>query len=86
MNKDKILNGYYQTNITTSRGENITYTTEYAIDKLQQENERLKKALLDIKEQTKMLNNADFVIGNLLTYSSLIEKIVNKALEGNNDL
>lgn len=42
MSKDKIVNGYYQPNITTSRGENITYTTEYAIDKLQQENKQLK--------------------------------------------
>lgn len=42
MSKDKIVNGYYQSNITTSRGENITYTTEYTIDKLQQENKQLK--------------------------------------------
>lgn len=68
----------------------ISYKTtnlDQAVDiqQLEQENERLKKALLDIKEQTKMLNNADFVIGNLLTYNSLIEKIVNKALEGNNE-
>lgn len=49
MNKDKIVNGYYQPNITTSRGENITYTTEYAIDKLQQENKQLKEVIEEVR-------------------------------------
>ena len=49
MSKDKIVNGYYQPNITTSKQyENSTYTMKYAnqeklIEKLQQENQRLKE-------------------------------------------
>lgn len=50
MNKDKIVNGYYQPNITTSRGENITYTAKYAIDKLQQEIEQLKEVIEEVRE------------------------------------
>ena len=48
MNKEEtIVNGYYQTNIKTSRNEDSVYAMKYAsqqmlIDKLQQENQSLK--------------------------------------------
>lgn len=50
MSEDKIVSGYYQSNITTSRCENSTYTMKYAIDKLQQENKKLKEIIEEVKK------------------------------------
>lgn len=51
MSKEKIVSGYYQPNITTARYENSTYTTKYAIDKLQQENNQLKEVIEEVREK-----------------------------------
>lgn len=60
MSKDKIVNGYYKTNITTSRGENSTYTTKYVIDKLQQENKQLKEVIEKVKTEISSLMSKYF--------------------------
>ncbi len=67
MNEEKIINGYYQSNIKTSRNEHSVYAMKYAsqqmiINKLQQENsqlkERIDKAIECIeKQKTKMYKN-----------------------------
>ena len=56
MSEEKIVNNYYQTNIKTSRNEDSVYAMKYAsqqmlIDKLQQENQRLKDELEWYKQQ-----------------------------------
>ena len=55
VNEEKIINGYYQSNIKTSRNEDSVYAMKYAnqqmlIDKLQQENARLKDKIEKIIE------------------------------------
>lgn len=88
MSKDKIVNGYYQPNITTSRGENITYTTEYAIEKLQQENQQLKEEINKIsKKEVKVRDMLYSIENGTLTRERLmqIEEVLFE-LEGNNDL
>lgn len=68
MNEEKIINGYYQSNIKTSRNEDSVYAMKYAsqqmlIDKLQQENARLKdnwnKLNNWLEEQVKYLTEID---------------------------
>ena len=65
MNEEKIINGYYQSNIKTSRNEDSVYAMKDAsqqmlIDKLQQENARLKdknqKAFKIVDEKITNLN------------------------------
>lgn len=73
MSKDKIVNGYYQTNITTSRGENITYTTEYAIDKLQQENKQLKGVIEEVREKLKLERKVALSLKHPYTVSNIDE-------------
>lgn len=59
---EKIVNGYYQTNIKTSRNEDSVYAMRYAnqqmlIDKLQQENQKCKEAIDKLK--TNIENDID---------------------------
>lgn len=60
---EKIVNGYYQTNIKTSRNEDSVYAMRYAnqqmlIDKLQQENQELKQKYEMQKDSNKLLCKA----------------------------
>ena len=56
MNEDNIVNGYYQSNIKTSRNEHSVYAMKYAsqqmmINKLQEENQQLKEENEKLKLQ-----------------------------------
>ena len=82
MSEDKIVNGYYQSNITTARKyENSTYTMKYAIDKLQQENQQLKEVIEEVREYTEELKphwlGNDLVL-NIIDY---LLQILDKAKE-----
>lgn len=78
MSEDKIVNGYYQTNITTSRGENSTYTAKYTIDKLQQLD--LYKEIIDeVRRYVK--NNMYYTLSDGNTSNYVIEKVEKDLLQ-----
>ena len=69
MNEDNIVNGYYQSNIKTSRNEHSVYAMKYAsqqmvINKLQEENEDLKAIIADLNIKIDIRNKEKSIICN----------------------